>query len=432
MNASQKSLDPRLVSWRWRVFFSTYLCYFGMYFCRKPFYVAKAGLGEHFHLTATSLGVLETAYLLAYTVGQFAAGGIGNKVGPRITLIAGMAASIVANVVFGVTDVFALFVVAMVVNGLGQATGWSGGVGTMGNWFHKRERGTWMGWWATNYQFGGFLATFLASWLLGHFGVSASFFGGAAVLFTILLFFVPNQRNRPEDVGLPPVEDPVDDAEGEGDDAPASEIPVPEETGWSRDAIVTVLLVGTFYFFVKFIRYALWSWVPYFLKLNYAQSAEASGYLSTLFDFAGIPGVIVAGWLSDKLFRSRRTIVSFLFLLGLTGSCLVMWKLGGTSLTIFGGALLLIGFTLYGPDALMTGAGAIEVGSRANATLAAGVINGMGQVGAVVQALAIGKLYDKLGGQLGPIFLLLVGSAVMATLLLGVVLIRNRLGKSAL
>jgi sugar phosphate permease len=93
---------------------------------------------------------------------------------------------------------------------------------------------------------------------------------------------------------------------------------------------------------------------------------------------------------------------------------------------------VLIGFTLYGPDALMTGAGAIEVGSRANATLAAGVINGMGQVGAVVQALAIGKLYDKLGGQLGPIFMLLVGSAVMATVLLGVVLIRNRMGRSAL
>ncbi|MBK7972862.1 MAG: MFS transporter [Deltaproteobacteria bacterium] len=288
MNASGTTLDSRLISWRWRVFFSTYLCYFGMYFCRKPFYVAKAGLGEHFHLTATSLGLLETAYLLAYTVGQFAAGGIGNRVGPRVTLIFGMIASILANLAFGVTDVFVLFVIAMVVNGIGQATGWSGGVGTMGNWFHKRERGTWMGWWATNYQFGGFAATFLASWLLGHYGVSASFFGGAAVLVAILLFFVPNQRNRPEDVGLPPVEDPVDvdesgaAAERLGDE-PAREIAVSDETGWSRDAIVTVLLVGTFYFFVKFIRYALWSWVPYFLKLNYAQSAEASGYLSTLF-----------------------------------------------------------------------------------------------------------------------------------------------------
>ncbi len=424
------ALDPRVVSWRWRVFLSTYLCYFGMYFCRKPFYVAKATLGDHFGLTATALGYLESAYLIAYTVGQFTAGGIGNRLGPRVTLIGGMIASIAASLAFGVTDVFALFGLAMVVNGLGQATGWSGGVGTMGNWFHKRERGTWMGWWATNYQVGGFAATFLASWLLGHLGFRASFFGGAAVLGAILIFFIPNQRNRPEDLGLPAVEDPEEASVGEG-----SGVVLPTETtegGWTRDAIVTVLLVGTFYFFVKFIRYALWSWVPYFLKLNYSLTAESSGYFSTLFDAAGIPGVIVAGWLSDRYFRSRRTIVSFVFLLGLTGSCLAMWKLGGSAVWIFGTALALIGFTLYGPDALMTGAGAIEIGSRANATLAAGIINGMGQLGAVVQALAIGKLYDKLGGQLGPIFALLLGSAGMATVLLGVVLVRNRMGRSDL
>ncbi len=424
------ALDPRVVSWRWRVFLSTYLCYFGMYFCRKPFYVAKATLGDHFGLTATALGYLESAYLIAYTIGQFTAGGIGNRLGPRVTLIGGMIASIAASLIFGATDVFALFAIAMVVNGLGQATGWSGGVGTMGNWFHKRERGTWMGWWATNYQLGGFAATFLASWLLGHFGFRASFFGGAAVLSAILLFFIPNQRNRPEDLGLAPVEDPAES----GEDTDSS-IDVPgesAESGWTRDAVVTVLLVGTFYFFVKFIRYALWSWVPYFLKLNYALTAESSGYFSTLFDAAGIPGVIVAGWLSDRYFRSRRTIVSFVFLLGLTASCLAMWKLGGSAVWIFGTALALIGFTLYGPDALMTGAGAIEIGSRANATLAAGIINGMGQLGAVVQALAIGKLYDKLGGELGPIFALLLASSGMATVLLGVVLVRNRMGRSDL
>ncbi len=420
-------MDPALRSWRTRIFASTYLCYAGMYFCRKPFYVAKASLGEHFHLSATALGWLGSAYLVAYTIGQFVAGGVGNKVGPRLTLIGGMAASVVANLVFGVTDVYALFVVAMIVNGLGQSTGWSGGVGTMGNWFHKRERGTVMGWWATNYQLGGFAATFLASWLLGHYGFRSSFFGGAVVLFAVLVFFIPNQRNRPEDVGLPPVEDPEEeDAAGE----PVE--PAAANSGWSRDAIITVLLVGTFYFFVKFIRYALWSWVPYFLKLNYSMTAENSGYFSTLFDLAGIPGVVIAGWLSDRFFRSRRTIVSFVFLLGLTGSCLVMWKLGGTAVWIFATSLALIGFTLYGPDALMTGAGAIEVGSRANATLAAGIINGMGQVGAVVQELAIGKLYDKLHGDLGPIFMLLLGSAVMSAVLLGVVLIRNRLGRSSL
>ena len=37
------------------------------------------------------------------------------------------------------------------VNGLAQATGWSGNVGTMASWFHKHERGKVMGVWSTNF-----------------------------------------------------------------------------------------------------------------------------------------------------------------------------------------------------------------------------------------------------------------------------------------
>jgi sugar phosphate permease len=86
-----------------------------------------------------------------------------------------------------------------------------------------------------------------------------------------------------------------------------------------------------------------------------------------------------------------------------------------------------VGFTLYGPDALMTGAAAQDIGGRGTA-LAAGIINGMGSVGAVVQEFVISGMYDSSGGDLGPVFGLLVGASLGAILALGVVLWRNRIG----
>ena len=196
---SQPAVLPReLVVWRWRIFASTWLCYAGFYFCRKPFYIAKSSLGHELNFDATALGLIGSVYLVAYTLGQFASGAFGNKLGPRLVLLTGMTLSIAANVGFGLSNSLSSFVVLMALNGLVQATGWSGTVGTMANWFRRSERGTVMGFWATNFQVGG-----VAGEHPGRVGAGAS---GASVTassparwccWRCRSFFVFNQRNRP-------------------------------------------------------------------------------------------------------------------------------------------------------------------------------------------------------------------------------------------
>lgn len=407
-----------LKRWRWRVFAATWLCYAGFYFCRKPFYIAKSALGHELHFDATMLGVIGSVYLVAYTVGQFASGLLGSKLGPRVTLLAGMALSVAANVGFGLANSYANFLALMALNGLCQATGWSNTVGTMANWFRRTERGTVMGFWATNFQVGGVLANMLAAWSLGALGYRFSFFTGTVVLLLVWGFFLFNQRDKPADVGLPPVED-----EAEAGAARADQ-------GWTRATVLNVFLVGVFYFFVKFIRYSLWSWAPFFLERNYGLKGDDAGYLSTLFDFAGIAGVVVTGVLSDKVFKGRRAGVSLLMMLAMCASCVLLYTAGRVSIPVFAVSLALVGFTLYGPDALMSGAGAMDIGSRRGAVLAAGVINGMGSIGAVVQELVIGRAYDAGGGNLEPIFFLLLGSSAAAVAAIAVVFARNRTGRS--
>ncbi len=422
-SADPTSYSPELKLWRVRVFASTWLCYAGFYFCRKPFSIVKSTLKGELHFDATTLGNIGAVYLISYALGQFIAGWMGDKIGPRVNLLLGMAVSIAVGVGFGFANSYAMFMAFSAINGLAQATGWSGTVGTMANWFHRRERGQVMGIWATNFTVGSLVAGPFAAWVLGHYGFRASFFSGSMVLSAVWVFFLFNQRNRPEDLGLPAVSDPL--AEGE-----VAAVEPEGRVRFSRATWTNILLIGLFYFFAKFIRYALWSWAPFFLTENFHQTSEQAGYLSTAFDVAGVPGVFITGWLSDKVFKSRRALVSMLSMVGLTLALLLLCTVGLTGATAFTVCLMGVGLTLYGPDALMTGAGAMDVGSRRGAVAAAGIISGFGSLGPVVQELVIGKMYDNSSGDLTPIFTMLMVSAALGCAALGWMVLRNRQGRA--
>lgn len=406
-----------LRSWQARVFAATWLAYAAYYFSRKPFYAAKPLLERELGWDTGTLGMLGAVYLIAYTVGQFAAGGIGSRRGPRFLLVAGMFVTAGANLLLGFTESLWAFALFMGLNGLAQATGWAGGVGTMASWFKREQRGTVMGFWATNFQVGGVVATGLAAYMLKTYGLGWGFMAGSWVTlfaWAVVLFW---QRDRPEDVGLS-----LDDAAEHAEDSGADEA----EGVWSGQLIVNIGLIGAFYFFVKFIRYALWSWAPYLLNTEYGLDIDDAGYLSVVFDAAGIAGVIVAGFVSDRLFRGKRSVVSILFLLAMVGSCALLATLGRSELLWFGLSLGLIGFSLYGPDALMSGAGAMDVGSKRQAVAAAGIINGMGSCGAVLQEFALGAVLESSGSS--TVFAILLLSAVLAVVCLGLLVVRGRLG----
>jgi sugar phosphate permease len=415
--------------WRILVFISTWLSYVGLYFCRKPFYIVKPTFTEKLGIDANALADIGTVYLATYTVGQFLAGAVGSWTGARRMVLAGMTVSIGCNVLFGAAASYWVLLVFMGINGLAQATGWSGNVGTMAQWTTRTERGTIMGLWATCYLAGGILANSAASLMILWQGWRWAFFGGCAVLGLITATFFFMQRNRPEDVGLPPLP-----SEREPGPEPAA-TPAPtllSRLGWDREVVVTLGLVGGFYFCVKFIRYALWSWAPYFLKLNFGLESYQSGLMATVFDAAGFFGVMTAGVVSDRLFGGRRAAVAFLMLLGMTAGCLLLWILGARSVTYFTVGLGIVGFMLYGPDSLLSAAGAIDLGGRRGAIAAAGAINGMGAIGSLVQEKIVGAIYTRTEGALGPIFLVLLGASTLALLFVLVVIWRNRKGKSDL
>lgn len=425
------ALTPAHRTWRVKIFTATWLSYVGFYFCRKPFSAAKAAIAHETGWSATTLGNVWAAYLVAYAIGQFVAAGLSTRLGPRRNVLLGMALSTLATLALGVTLSIPVMACLMAINGLAQATGWSGNIGTMASWFRKHERGRIMGMWSNCFTVGALTSGWTMAWVLAQRSAGEPapwrwcFYVGAAVLAAAWTEFFFLQRNRPTDVGLAPLDD----------ETPAAVEAKPVETkglGLSRSAWTNLLLVAGFYFFAKFIRYAMWSWAAYLLQKNYGLSGARANVYATAFDLMGIPGVYVTGWLSDRYFGSRRSGVALVMMLAMTAATAALVFLGGVSVTVFAVLLGIVGFTLYGPDALLTSAGAIDIGNQRSATFTAATISGFGSMGAVVQELVIARAYDSQNGGLGPVFVSLFGSAALAAMFCGILVWRDRRGRQGI
>jgi OPA family glycerol-3-phosphate transporter-like MFS transporter len=416
MNAANPALLRR---YRAQLFTATWLSYAGFYLCRKVYAVLKHPLKEQFHLDDVHIAYPWTIYLVAYMLGQFLAAWLGKRMESRRVLTYGMCVAAACNVVLGllvdshVANVFTWMCVTMAIHGLSQATGWPHNVALFANWTRRSERGTLFGLWGTCYQLGAVAGKGLAGFLLGWLGMAWSFYGSSLVLFAITILFVVLARERPQSVGLSLEDDAEPDAaEGvAGGASPAARAPLP------AGFIGSIVAMGLIYFGFKFIRYALDSWSTLILVEQFRMSTTIAAYLSTAFDWIGFLGVIVGGYWSDRMPGARRTPVIFCMTAGCFVFTTLMWLVGLSSPLLFVVMLGLIGFTAMGPDSLLSGACAMDIGSRRQAALAAGVINGLGSIGPIVQEPLIGWLKETHGAQ--AVLLLLVGVVFLTTVATG-------------
>jgi len=410
------------------VFAATWTSYAGFYFCRKNFGIVKADVRDTLAVTDLEIAHVWTAYLAAYMVGQFLSAWLGKRVACRTLLLVGMAVSLACNWVFGFATLLGPagywpLVIFMVLNGFAQATGWPGNIGSMASWFRRAERGTVMGVWATCYQVGSFLAKWFAAFMFASLGLAWSFWGGACVLMGVWALFYFWGHDRPENVGLDAIIVEVDAPASEVVDAHAS-----GSQGWSPQIRRSVAVMGAAYFSFKFLRYAVESWAPMLMKESFNLPTDTAGYVSSLFDVLGFSSVLICGFITDKFFGGRRSTVAFILAVGMVLSALYLRLLGPSAVVHFGIALGLIGFTLYGPDSLLSGVGAIDVASRRTAVTVAGVINGMGSFGALLQEELLGYLKTYHGPD--AVFAALVAVAALGALGTGILWRWGRTGRS--
>jgi MFS transporter, OPA family, glycerol-3-phosphate transporter len=217
-------------------------------------------------------------------------------------------------------------------------------------------------------------------------------------LLLVWVLFVLFQRNRPEDVGLPPIEQ----YHGEPPDVPSNEpsAALEQEGSWKVVGEVLtnpmVLLLSAVYFLLKPTRYAILFWGPKYIHSKLGSGMTESGALSALFELAGPAAALGGGFLSDKVFGTRRVPVCVICLL-LLGVLLVAFNSFPVTRLSLGLSLFAIGILLFAPDTLVAGAASVDFGTKKGASTASGVINGMGSIGAILGGTLPGFFNQRWG-----------------------------------
>jgi sugar phosphate permease len=392
--------------WRYRIFAISWLAYAGFYFCRKNFSVVMPLLRHDLGESNMQLAAVITGYSVLYALSQFLSGALSDYFGPRRVVGIGMCIVVLANVLMGFQTSLVAFVILGCLSGAGQSTGWSGLVKNMACWFRRQERGVVMAWWSTNYVLGGFVATIFATfavtqnWLFPAWGWRRGFWAPALVLLIVMLGYVFLVRNHPSEVGLPAIEEDEPVAAPLGDQGTRRDAPQPHDsTSVFRGLLLdrTVWIISAMYFFLKLTRYGFLFWLPVYMTQHLHYSVREAGYTSSLYELVGFSGAIIAGYASDKLVQSRRFPVGAVMLWGLALVSLIHPMLAARG--HWGNALgiSLIGIMTFGPDTLMSGAAAQDVGSQRGAATAAGFIDGVGSIGQILSPYLVALVTEKYG-----------------------------------
>ncbi|TKJ37533.1 MAG: MFS transporter [Planctomycetes bacterium B3_Pla] len=435
--------NPKYEYWRWRVFSVTWLAYAGFYLTRKSFAVAKIGLRDDpsVGMTDTQMGYIDAAYMIAYALGNFIWGVLGDRVGTRRVVLLGMLGSIITGFAMGVSRLVLLFGVLMFVQGLCQSTGWAPLSKNIANWFAQKERGVIMGWWSTNYAIGGAIAApfagicgeYLAPLMQRITGSSDAgplsylwqdwrfaFFGPAVALLLIWLAFLFLQKNRPADVELPPIEA----YHGEIQTVLVQGARAEDEIEGSWETILNVLknrnvlFLSLLYSLLKPTRYLILFWGPMYINERLGTGMALSGALSVLFEITGALAILVAGYASDKLFQSRRMPYSAVCLFLLSVTLFVFDPIVSSSRSALALGLLLcaLGFLLYGPEALISATAPLDFGTKKGASTASGLVNALGSLTTVM--IVLGAAWIKERWSWNVLFSILACATLAATLLL--------------
>ena len=308
----ENEIRPRYLSIRNRTFWGVTVAYSLYYVCRMSLSVVKQPLIDEGFLTAGQLGVIGSALLFVYAVGKFLNGFIADYCNIRRFMFTGLAVSAAINLLMGILGIvngytaiplsviFILFAVMWGLNGWMQSMGSPPGVISLSRWFPQSRRGTFYSIFSASPYLGEFISFILTGLIVGAFGwqwgfVVAAAAGGAGALLILLTV-----SDTPESQGLPSIQQ----LSGE-DVKPVDKMPTRElqKMIFKHPGIWVIALSSAFIYITK---YAIAGWGVLFLQKERAFSLEQATQIIAFSAVFGVLGTVLAGWLSDRVFRSDR------------------------------------------------------------------------------------------------------------------------------
>lgn len=235
-------------------------------------------------------------------------------------------------------------------------------------------------------------------------------------LFVALITFIL-VRDTPQSCGLPPIEKYKGEHAKDYNETHEKELS-------TKQILLDYVLVNKLIWYIAFanafiylVRYGVLDWAPTYLKEAKGFSLNETGWAYFLYEWAGIPGTLICGWLSDKIFNGRRAPATIIYMVLVMVAVFVYWRNPPGNPLVDNIALIAIGFLIYGP-VMLIGVHALDLVPKKAAGTAAGLTGLFGYLGGAVFAnAAMGYVVDEWGWDGG--FYVLLGACVLSIVFTG-------------
>ena len=405
--------------WQWRTLIILMIGYALFYFVRKNFSIAMPALEAELGLSKTQLGIFLTLNGVIYGVSRFINGILADRFSRKRMMALGLLLSALVNIAIGFIPAVNSFFNVLDAGGkatigfvyllgsLWLITGYLQGMGyppcssLMAHWIKPSELATKQSIWNASHSIGAGLLALMIGGILGTFGNAAwqwcfwvpallAIFGAAMIFFGI--------KDTPASVGLPNPEDM--DAHKESGE-PAEK----EDPGFARLAykkfvskmafgnpIIRIIAFANFFVYV--IRFTILDWGSTILVqdkgLDITLAASIVGACEIV---GGIAGMLFAGWVTDKFFKSKAQCTSAICTLMAAVCLFLFWQIKDIP-WLFIAMLVLSAFFVYGPQALLGIAASNQATKRAAAT-ANGIVGIVGYLSPIVSGAIFGLIADN-------------------------------------
>ena len=377
------------------------------YVCRTSLNVMKKPILDSGMLDATQLGIIGSALLFAYAIGKFVNGFLADHSNIKRFMAAGLLVSTLASLTMGVIGflgsdnaftgsaaipssiVFLIFAIMWGVNGWSQSMGAAPAIIALSRWFPLSRRGTFYGFFSASHNIGEWLSFIFVGSIVAVAGWQWGFFGAAiagAIGVVVILFLM---HDTPESKGLPSIEvltgekvEVTKKVESAGD---AQKLAL-------RTPAVWILALASAFMYIS--RYSLNSWGILFLQEHKGFELADATFIISINALLGIVGTVLAGWMSDVLFKGDRKMPAFVSGIMLSLSY-ILFIYGGNEYWVNIASMVLFGIAIGVLIAFLGGLMAIDVVPRKATGAALGIVGCASYIAAGIQDVVSGYLIDS-------------------------------------
>ena len=383
------------------------------YVCRAALNVMKKPIIDSGLLDADQLGTIGAVTLATYAIGKFVNGFLADHSNIKRFMAAGLIMSALACLLMGVFGlvgseqytaligvdpegaqnisfmVFIAFAILWGISGWGQSMGAPPAIIALSRWFPLSRRGTFYGFFSASHNLGeglsfifvGSIVAF-ASWQWGFFGAAIA---GLLGILTIIFLM----HDTPESKGLPSIEvltgEKVEAKKSDDSAGSAQKLALKTPAVW-------ILALASAFMYIS--RYSLNSWGVLYMQETKGYSLMEASTIISINAWLGIIGTVVAGWMSDVLFKGDRKMPAFVSGI-LLSVAYALFIYGGDAYWVSVVSMALFGIAIGVLIAFLGGLMAIDIVPRKATGAALGIVGMVSYAAAAIQEKVSGFLVNS-------------------------------------